>query len=479
MKGDDMNKADLPFLSAAALAELIRRREVSPLDATEAYLERIEAVDGKLHSYITICREDALQAARQAEAAIGRGTYAGPLHGLPFAVKDQFWTKGIRTTGGSKLLADFIPDTDATVVARLKAAGAILLGKLNMSEFATGNSVVHPYGTPRNPWDLARNAGTSSSGSGAATAAFLCATSLGEDTGGSIRNPANNCGLVGLRPTWGLVSRYGMLGACWSMDTGGPISRTAEDCALTLQAIAGHDVRDPYTATVPVPDYRAGLDSGIKGMRLGVVQNALEADFIHPQVKAAVTKAIADLQGLGASVQEVSLSLLPCAAAVTRAILAVESASLHRDWLRTRLHEYDHNVQLDFLTGAIMPAQLYYRAQKLRGLIRAQVLAALQTVDVLVLPSSSEPAPLLPIRPGIKSKEEARQRMAGRRSLTGMFNLANVPALSVPCGFAAVEGQDLPMGLQLVGRPFEDGLLLRVAHAYEQETPWHTRRPPI
>jgi aspartyl-tRNA(Asn)/glutamyl-tRNA(Gln) amidotransferase subunit A len=196
-------------------------------------------------------------------------------------------------------------------------------------------------------------------------------------------------------------------------------------------------------------------------------------------VKAAVTQAITDAKGLGASVQEVLLPLLPCAAAVTRAILAVESASLHRDWLRTRLHEYDHNVQLDFLTGAIMPAQLYYRAQKLRGLIRAQVLAALQTVDVLVLPSSSEPAPLLPIGPGIKSKEEARQRMAGRRSLTGMSNLANVPALSVPCGFAAVEGQDLPIGLQLVGRPFEDGLLLRVAHAYEQETPWHTRRPPI
>jgi len=474
-----MNKADLPFLSAAALGQLIRTRDVSPLEATEAYLERIEAVDDKLHSYITVCREEALQAAKLAEAAIGRGEYLGPLHGIPFAVKDQFWTKGLRTTGGSKLLADFIPDTDATVVARLKTAGAILLGKLNMSEFATGNSVVHPYGTPHNPWDLARNAGTSSSGSGAATAAFLCATSLGEDTGGSIRNPANNCGLVGLRPTWGLVSRYGMMGACWSMDIGGPISRTAEDCAITLQAIAGHDPHDPYTANAPVPDYRAGLDGHIQGLRLGVVREALEADFIHPQVKAAVTQALTDLQELGASVQDVSIALLPCAAAVTRAILAVESASLHRDWLKTRLHEYDHNVQIDFLTGAIMPAQLYYRAQKLRELIRTQVLSALQTVDVLVSPSSSEPAPLLPSGPGIKSKEEARQRMAGRRSLTGVFNLANVPALSVPCGFAAVEGKALPVGLQLAGRPFADGLLLRVAHTYEQATPWHTRRPPI
>ena len=213
-----MNKADIPFLSAAALGELIRRKEVSPVEATAAYLDRIDAVDGKLHSYITVCRDEAMRAARAAEQAIVQGKWQGPLHGVPYAAKDQFWTKGIRTTGGSRLLADFVPGEDATVVAKLNAAGAILLGKLNMSEFATGNSVVHPFGTPHNPWDLERNAGTSSSGSGSATAAFLCATSLGEDTGGSIRNPANNCGLVGLRPTWGLISRYGMMGAGWSMD---------------------------------------------------------------------------------------------------------------------------------------------------------------------------------------------------------------------------------------------------------------------
>jgi aspartyl-tRNA(Asn)/glutamyl-tRNA(Gln) amidotransferase subunit A len=474
-----MNKADLPFLSATALGELIRQRQVSPLEATDAYLDRIDAIDARLRSYITITRDEAIRAARQATQAIAQGTYLGPLHGVPFAVKDQFWTKGLRTTGGSRLLADFVPTEDATVVARLKAAGAILLGKLNMSEFATGNSVVHPYGTPHNPWDLDRNAGTSSSGSGAATAAFLCATSLGEDTGGSIRNPANNCGLVGLRPTWGLVSRYGMLGASWSMDIGGPMSRTVEDCAVTLQAIAGHDPHDPYTARTAVPNYRAGLAGGIRGTRLGVVQEAVNAGFVQPQVRAAVTKAIADLKNLGASVEAVSLPLLPCAAAVTRAILAVESASLHHDWLRTRLHDYDHNVQLDFLTGAIMPAQLYYKAQKLREVIRRQVTEALRKVDVLVLPSSSEPAPLLPKAPGIKSQEEARQRISGRRSLTGIFNLANVPALSVPCGFASVEGKDLPIGLQLAGRAFEDGLLLRVAYAYEQSTTWHTRRPPI
>jgi aspartyl-tRNA(Asn)/glutamyl-tRNA(Gln) amidotransferase subunit A len=474
-----MNKADLPFLSVAALGELIRQRQVSPVEATEAYLDRIDAIDAKLCSYITVCRDEALAAAREAAQAIAQGHYRGPLHGIPVAVKDQFWTRGIRTTAGSRLLADFLPQEDATVVARLKAAGAILLGKLNMSEFATGNSVVHPYGTPRNPWDLERNPGTSSSGSGAATAAFLCATSLGEDTGGSIRNPANNCGLVGLRPTWGLVSRYGMLGASWSMDIAGPISRTVEDCAITLQAIAGHDPRDPYTARVALPDYRAGLAGGIQGVRVGVVQEGLHAEFVQPQVRAAVSQAIAELKELGAAVEAVSLPLLPCAAAVTRAILAVESASLHREWLRTRLAEYEHNVQIDMLTGAILPAQLYYKAQKLRELTRRQVLEALRRVDVLALPSSSEPAPLLPKAPGIRSKEEARQRIAGRRSLTGVFNLANVPALSVPCGFVAVDGKELPIGLQLAGRPFDDGLLLRVAYAYEQSTPWHRRRPPI
>lgn len=474
-----MPKTDLPLLSAAALGELLRTREVSPVEATEAYLERIAALDGTLHSYITVCREEALQAARQAEQDIARGQYRGPLHGVPFAVKDQFWTKGLLTTGGSIILSDFIPQEDATVVARLKAAGGVLLGKLNMSEFATGNSVRHPYGTPRNPWDLQRNPGTSSSGSGAATAACLCATSLGEDTGGSIRNPANNCGLVGLRPTWGLVSRYGMLGACWSMDIGGPIARTAEDCAITLQAIAGHDPRDPYTARLPVPDYRAGLQGGLQGVRLGVVKEALEADFLQPQVKTAVSQAIAALGSLGATIVEVSIPLLTSAAAVTRAILAVESAALHHDWIRSRLQDYDHNVQIDFLTGALLPAQVYYKAQQLRELTRRQVLAALQQADVLATPASSEPAALIPAGPGIQNKEEARQRMAGRRSLSGVFNLANVPALSVPCGFATVDGNELPIGLQLAGKPFDDGLLLRLAHVYEQSTSWHTRRPPM
>ena len=245
-----MNKADAPFLSAAALGELIRRKEISPVEITAAYLERIATVDGKLHSYITVCSDEAMQAARVAEQAIVRGEWRGPLHGVPYAAKDQFWTKGIRTTGGSRLLANFIPGEDATVVARLNAAGAILLGKLNMSEFATGNSVDHPFGTPHNPWDLERNAGTSSSGSGAATAAFLCATSVGEDTGGSIRNPANNCGLVGLRPTWGLLAAMARWAPAGRWISAGRY-RGGQDCALTLQAIAGYDPGIPIPRANP------------------------------------------------------------------------------------------------------------------------------------------------------------------------------------------------------------------------------------
>jgi aspartyl-tRNA(Asn)/glutamyl-tRNA(Gln) amidotransferase subunit A len=474
-----MDKADIPFLPTSELGALIQKKEVSPVEATQAYLDRVDQIDGKLNSYITLCAEQALASARNAENAITQGDYLGPLHGVPYAVKDQFWTKGLLTTGGSRILAGFVPGEDATVVSRLNEAGAILLGKLNMSEFATGNSVYHHWGTPRNPWDLERNPGTSSSGSGAATAAFLCSTSLGEDTGGSIRGPANNCGLVGLRPTHGLVSRYGMLGASWSNDTAGPISRTAEDCALTLQAIAGHDSKDPHSAIRPVPDYRAGLSGGVKGLRIAIVKEGLYADFIQPEVRAAISAAISKLEELGASVDEVSIPLLPYTAALNRVFIEVEAAHMHRHWLETRPQDYCHNVRTDFLTGCVIPAQLYYKAQQLRELIRQQVFEALQKADVLALPGSSEAAPLISDKVGISSKEEAIGRMSGRRALNGCFNLASVPALTVHCGFLSSTGRDMPVGLQLAARPFSDDLLLRVAHTYEQSTDWHTRRPPI
>ena len=259
-----MDKAEIPFLSASELSRLVASREVSPVEATEAYLDRIDDLDFRFNAYLTVCREQALQAAREAESAIVRGDYLGPMHGVPVAVKDQFWSRRIRSTGGSRFLADFVLDEDSTVIANLKKSGAILLGKTNLTEFAvTGFS--HRFSTPRNPWNLDMFTGGSSSGCGAATAAFLCATSLGEDTGGSIRFPAAWCGLVGLRPSWGRVSRYGVMRGVWSMDTVGPMSRTVEDAAITLGAIAGHDPKDPHSWTSSVPDYRQALGRRYQG----------------------------------------------------------------------------------------------------------------------------------------------------------------------------------------------------------------------
>ena len=471
-----MDKLDIPFLSATELSRLLETREVSPVEATEAYLERIDHVDSKLNSYVTVTPEEALRAARAAQEAIATGKRLGPMHGVPVAVKDQFYTRGIRTTAGSTIMWDFVPDEDATVVANLYRAGAVLLGKLNLSEFALGESFYHPAGTPRNPWDLERNPGISSSGSASATAAFLCATSLGEDTGGSTRIPGAWSGLVALRPTWGRVSRYGVLGVCWSMDTVGPLSRTVEDCAITFQAIAGHDPKDSYTWDVPVPDYRRALEGDINGVRVGVISEKLHSDEVDPEIRDAVVNATGVLGELGASLEEVSIPLIDKAGAVSKALTDLEGASVHYDWLKTRAKDYDHNSRVRLLTAILTPAQHYYKAQKLRAMLRQNILDVLHRVDVLVLPTSPVPAPKIPDSSGIKSREDADSRISGVRSWTGPFNLAGVPAISVPCGFTS---GSLPIGLQVVGRPFAEDTVMKVAHAYEQATPWHTRRPPI
>ena len=471
-----MDSNEIPFLSATELAALIKSREVSPVQATEAYLDRIGQVDDKLNSYITVCRDEALAEAQQAEQEINAGNYRGPMHGLPVAVKDQFYTKGIRTTGGSNILKDLVPDEDATVVANLKAAGSVLLGKLNMSEFASGDAFYHPYGTPHNPWDLSRNPGTSSSGSGAATAAFLCATSLGEDTGGSIRGPASFCGLVGIRPSWGRVSRYGVLGASWSMDIVGPISRTTADCAMTLGAIAGYDPKDPSTWDVPVPDYLSMLTGDIRGLKVGVIQERVDTDAVDPEVRDRVVQGISVLGELGADIQEVSIPLIVHSAAISNTIILTDAAGVHRQGIKEHLGEYDHNNQIRLLTGSVIPAQAHQKAIKLREVLRRQILDALEKVDVLVMPTSSIPASPIPTKAGIDSKQQVLDGLAGRRSFTAPFNLANTPALSINCGFTS---QQLPVGLQIAGKPFDEGTLFRVAHAYEQATEWHTRRPPI
>ena len=431
-----MDRSELPFISATELAALIKSREVSPVEATEAYLNRIPLIDAKLNSYITVTADRAIADARQAEQEIVAGRYRGPMHGIPLAVKDQVYTKGILTTGGSTILKNFVPNEDATVITKLNEAGAVLMGKLNMSEFAMGDAFEHPYGRPRNPWDLSRNPGTSSSGSGAATAAFLCATSLGEDTGGSIRGPASFCGLVGIRPSWGRVSRHGVLGASWSMDQVGPISRTVSDCALTLAAIAGHDPKDEHTWDIPVPDYLATLPAGVAGLKIGVITERVEGNAVDPEVSELVVKAVAQLGELGASIQQVEIPLI-----------ALDTIPLES-------------------TGSV----------RLRHLLRQQILEALEGVDVLVMPTSSIPASPIPEKAGVESKQAFLEMLGGRRSFTAPFNLAHVPALSINCGFTS---DDLPVGFQIAGKPFDESTVLRVAYAYEQATNWNTRRPPV
>ena len=471
-----MDKADIPFLSTAELSRLIQKKEVSPVEATEAYLERIERVDEKLNSYITVTGEHALKQAREAEQEIAQGRYRGPMHGIPTAVKDQFDTTGIRTTYGSAITWDHVPNRDATVVTNLNEAGAVLLGKLNLSEFALGESYHHPAGHPHNPWDLTRNAGISSSGSGAATAGFLCSTSLGEDTGGSTRIPAAWCGMVGLRPSWGRVSRYGVRAVCWSMDTVGPISRRVEDCAITFGAIAGHDPKDGYTWDVPVPDYQKALTGDIKGLRVGVINERTNTDEVLPEIRDAVLKAAGVLGELGAVVEEVSIPLIASTGAFSKALTDFDGATVHYDMLRSRAGDYDYNTRVRLMTAALTPAQSYFKSQKLREMLRRDILAALEKFDVLVLPTSPAPAPKIPDGPGIKDIEEARARMFGVRGFTGPFNCSSTPALSVCCGFTS---DNLPIALEIAGRNFDEETIMRVAHAYEQATPWHNERPPI
>ncbi|NQW22341.1 MAG: amidase [SAR202 cluster bacterium] len=474
-----MNRNDIAFLSATELGTAIESKQISPVEAVEAYLERIERIDPKVNSYITVMADQAREEARQAEAEIQRGDYRGPLHGIPIAIKDQIYTKGVRTTDASKIRADFVPDKDATVVTNLKKSGAILLGKLNMSEFAHGEPQSSHFGPARNPWDLTRSPGVSSTGSGAATAARLCATSLGEDTGGSIRGPAANCGLVGLRPTWGRVSRYGVDGAGWSFDTIGPISRTVADCAITIGGIAGYDPQDPSTHNVPVPDYRQALTGDIRGLKVGVVRELLnpkELD-LDPKMRQAVINAIEVLAELGAEVREVSMPLAEKTGYITRAITHVDRVNIHPEWLRERPEDYHYDTRVHFTTANLIPGQVYLKAQKLRSMVRDQVLGLLEDVDVLIQPTSGHPANIINLEQKVGSQAQAKAALAAG-GFRGPYSLTGNPALSILCGFTSDGDGGLPLAMQIAGRPFDEATVLRVAHAYEQATNWSQRVPP-
>ena len=473
-----MNTTDeLVFAGAARQAALMREKRVSPVELVTAYLDRIDRLDGRLHAFITICSDSALEEAARAEAEAVKGEWRGPLHGIPFAVKDQLDTAGVLTTSGSALLRANVPPDDSTVVARLKAAGGILLGKLNLTEFALGGTIRFPYGQPRNPWNPKHDPGGSSSGSGIAAAAALCSITLGEDTGGSVRSPASYCGAVGLRPTWGRVSRHGCFPAAWSMDQVGPLTRTVEDTALVLGLIAGYDPKDPTTSRSAVADYRAALVAGAKGLRIGVITELVDGTETHAEVRGAVREAAGGLAQLGATVEDMSLSFVHHSGGVFMALCDSEAAGRHRRWLGTRPEEYDTGTRRRLVAAGLIPAMSVHRAARARAVIREQVLDALGKYDLLLAPTSPHPAPPIASHTApITSKEEAAKRFFGRRSYTTPASLAGVPAISVPCGFTA---SGLPIGLQLIGRPLAESTVLRAARAWENAAGLSTRRPAL
>ena len=467
---------NIALMSAAETVSAIRQKELSPVEVVQAYLDRIDQLDPQLKAYITVCGDEALAAARTLEGDMARGNVPGALLGVPVAFKDQYWTKGILTTNGSQVYRDFVPTEDATVVSKIKQAGGILLGKLNMSELAMGGTQRPQWGTPGNPWDLERSPGESSSGSGVALAAHLCAASLGEDTGGSGRGPAAYCGVVGLRPTFTRVSRHRMTPMCWFMDTAAPMTKTVEDCALVLGAIAGHDPNDPYTSRKPVPDYTAQLGQGVSGLRVGLIRELHDSDDVHPDVKLAMEASLEVFRELGAEMREVSIPLISLAGAIFVGIADTEGAGARDEILRNQAGDLDPASRTRLQSAALVPAKVYNRAAKARVLLRQQFMEAFQHADILVSPTAPYPAPKhIDLTASFGSADDVRTRFFFRRSYTGCYALAALPAISIPGGFTS---ENLPIGLQLGARPFDEATLLRAAYAYEQATSWHNRLAP-
>ena len=462
-----MEPADICFLPIAVASQLIARKELSPVDVLNAHLERIEQTDGKLNSFITLMRDESIKTAQLLGREVQAGNYRGPLHGIPLGLKDLYYTKGVRTTVGSKILRDFVPDTDAAVTERFKEAGAIIIGKLQMHEFALGSTSLNPHDGPaHNPWDIERITGGSSGGSGSAVASGQCMGALGSDTGGSVRIPASLCGIVGLKPTFGRVSRYGVYPLSWSLDTVGPMTRTVHDAALILNAISGHDPRDPSSSDRPVEDYTSGLDKGIGGVRVGVPKEYF-FDEVDPEVGDAVLQSAKVLEGLGASVEEVEIPVLEHALAIASTISITEAAEVHMHHLRHNAADMGPDVRSRLEAAALTPATDYIKAQRARSFFNQGIAEALEKFEVLLTPTLPISAPRI---------DEVELQVDKLPRLTRPFNISGLPAISVPCGFTS---SGMPIGLQLAGRAFDEATLLGVAHAYERATDWHTRRPPV
>jgi aspartyl-tRNA(Asn)/glutamyl-tRNA(Gln) amidotransferase subunit A len=464
-----MTGSELHFLTVAEASRRIARRELSPVELTEAYLQRIAAVDDQLQSFVTLTADLARRQARAAEAEIMRGGRRGPLHGVPYCLKDIVETAGIRTTAQSKLLADHVPTKDAVVAAKLAAAGGILLGKTATWEFAHGGPSWDTLFPPaHNPWNTDHHPAGSSSGSGAAVAAGLAPATIGSDTGGSIRGPAAACGIAGLKPTYGLVSRRGVLPNCFSHDHVGPLAWTAEDVAMLLSIVAGHDPEDPGSADVPVKDYTTVLDAGIAGLVVGVPWRWLEEEApLMPETRSGFDAALAVFRDLGAEIRAVEPPPMQLFNDAKKVIAMAELYSIHEQDLKTRPELFGASLRYRIIAGGLIRAEDYVQAMRVRRDLTIALQQVFATIDLMLLPTGEPAGKLEPV---------PHSSLFTGPSYTTAFNVGGNPALSVCSGFAA---NGIPQALQVVGRLFEDAAVLTAGHAYEKATSWRERRPAL
>ena len=473
-----MTASELITLTISELAPRIKAREISPVELTEAALAQADRLQPTLNSFITILHEQARNQAREAEAELMRGEYRGPLHGIPIGIKDNIATAGIRTTVGSKVLADQIPEEDALAVSKCKEAGAIIMGKENLEEFAAGPTSNNPhYGAVHNPWDLDHIPGGSSGGGGANVAACVTFASLGTDLGGSVRGPANFCGVVGLKQSFGRVSQRGLLVTSSNGDHIGPITRSVEDSALVLQTIAGYDPLDPSTVPVPVPNFSESLGRGLRGLKMGIPSNYY-FDLLDSEVEAAVRKAISALEELGVEAREVTIPSMKYAGALRIAGMA-DSIVAHEPYLEKAREDYGPTVLYRTLAGQFILGRDYAKALKVQRIIKEDYARVLQDVDFLVTPSAPVAAWRIDSETITIGGTEYPVRGPGAgmtARCTSPSNATGLPAMSVPCGF---NQGGLPIGLQLIGRPFEEQLLFQVADGYEAVSPNRNRKPAL
>ena len=459
---------DIPTLAGAA--KLIAQKKLSPVELTKACLDRVARFDGDLHAFILPTEERALSDAKAAEAEIMRSGPRGPLHGIPMGLKDIVDTAGIETTCQSRLLAGNVPSEDATCAAKLAAAGTVLMGKLTTHEFADGGpSFDLPKPPARNPWNPEHFTAGSSSGTGAAIAAGMILCGIGTDTGGSIRGPAALCGIAGIKPTYGLVSRAGVAPAAFSLDHIGPMAWTAEDCALMLQALAGHDPKDPASASWPVPDYTAGLGVGLQGVRIGVIRHFHETDYpVAAAAQAGIDDAVAVFRSMGATVTDVTLSPLQDWHACGSLISITERASAYEEWARTRLGDFGERVQRRLMLGAMVSGVDYVQAVRRRRELRNELRLAMAGLDVVITAGAPAEAPKMDAIP--------RWDLFDKPNFTMPFNVSGYPAICVCSGFGPA---GLPVSLQIVGKPFQEAKVFQVADAFEKATLFRDRRPAM